>query len=169
MSVGKELGKIGQAMVAPFANIISEAVTDKDKANELAYKLAGAIEDNDARVRLGQMEINKQEAQHRSVFVAGWRPAIGWICGIALFYHFTTLPLIEYGFWMAASIQNGWENIDFSTAPKMDLSELMTILMGMLGLTVARSVDKFNGVAQQALNPAPKPKKRRWFRRKDDE
>lgn len=84
-----------------------------------------------------QSEVNKTEAQHASVFVAGWRPFIGWICGFALAYHFILQPLIAF-------ILNIYGVV--YALPVFDMDALMTVLLGMLGLGAMRTVEKINGV-----------------------
>ena len=77
-----------------------------------------------------QSEINKLEAQHRSTFVAGWRPFIGWICGFALAYNFIIRDLAIWAF--------GIESVH---AP-LQMEHLMTVLLGMLGLGGMRTFEK---------------------------
>lgn len=86
----------------------------------------------------GQLEVNKVEAGNQSVFVAGWRPAVGWICGVALFSDFVVRPLFT---WIAALAGHPM------AYPPLDLSDLIPLLLGMLGLTAARSYDKTQGTA----------------------
>ena len=76
-----------------------------------------------------QSEINKMEAQHRSIFVAGWRPFIGWICGIALAYNFIIRDLIA---WVSPDVM----------PPAIQMDQLITILLGMLGLGGLRTFEK---------------------------
>lgn len=94
----------------------------------------------------GQLEINKQEAQHTSIFVAGWRPAIGWICGVALAWNFVVQPLLLWGAWVLPEFAP-----DIATAPKLDTDELMTVLLGMLGLGGLRTYEKRLGVERNQL------------------
>lgn len=75
-----------------------------------------------------QAEINKVEAQHRSMFVAGWRPFIGWICGIAFAFHYIVMPLLL--------AYTNMKPIEFDT------NSLFTVLMGMLGLGGLRTYEK---------------------------
>tara|TARA_R100001510_G_C7641826_1_gene199423 strand:+ start:536 stop:913 length:378 start_codon:yes stop_codon:yes gene_type:complete len=77
-----------------------------------------------------QAEINKVEAQHRSMFVAGWRPFIGWICGFALAYNFIIRDLAIFAF--------GMEQVP----PALQMEHLMTVLLGMLGLGGMRTYEK---------------------------
>ena len=78
-------------------------------------------------------ELNKAEAKHRSIFVAGWRPFIGWICGLAFATHYIIIPIIS-------------TYTDFAV-PEFDTNSLFTVLMGMLGLGTLRTVEKHNGKA----------------------
>ena len=77
--------------------------------------------------------MNKVEASHNNVFIAGWRPFIGWACGISLVYHFLIEPIIQY-----ILIMNG---SDFAT-PEFDFSQLSTIVMAMLGMSTLRTYEK---------------------------
>lgn len=92
----------------------------------------------------GQLEINKQEAQHSSVFVAGWRPAIGWICGAALAWNFILQPMVEWGV-----LLSGGE----LRAPQLEMFELTSVLMGMLGLGGLRTYEKRLGVSRENMSP----------------
>ena len=89
----------------------------------------------------GQLDINKQEAAHPSLFVAGWRPWIGWICGIAMFYHFLFVPLV-------GPFVEAWLGI---TLGQLAWQELSVVLMGMLGLGGMRSWEKHKGVHRDNL------------------
>lgn len=86
----------------------------------------------------GQMEINKVEAASSSLFVSGWRPAIGWICGSGFAVQFVIGPLAEWG-----SALYG-HPVKF---PQMDTGTMMPLLLGMLGLGGMRTAEKIQGVA----------------------
>ena len=79
-----------------------------------------------------QGEINKIEAQHRTIFVAGWRPFIGWVCGVALAYNFVLRDLL---IWFIGPEQ---------VPPALQMEHLMTVLIGMLGLGGMRTFEKYN-------------------------
>ena len=95
----------------------------------------------------GQLEINKVQAQHGSVFVAGARPAIMWICGAGIAWNFVVKPILMWGAFVVG--------IDLTEAPELDTSELTTILLGMLGLGGLRTYEKRLGVARNSVK-APK-------------
>lgn len=83
-----------------------------------------------------QAQINQLEAQHRSLFVAGWRPFIGWVCGVALFYNFVLRDIIIF-------IKPEW-----AALPSLQMEHLLTVLMGMLGLGGLRTYEKIKNKAQ---------------------
>lgn len=89
------------------------------------------------RPALVQAEINKVEAQHRSVFVAGWRPFIGWVCGVALAYSFILRDVIAWAIVTGAQ--------DLAPPPELAMEHLITILMALLGLGGFRTFEKLAG------------------------
>jgi hypothetical protein len=88
----------------------------------------------------GQLEINKAEAQSRNIFVAGWRPFIGWGCGVAMVWHFVLAPFIIF----FASIFGA----TIPPLPEFDMGSLMTVLMGMLGLGGLRTFEKYKKITK---------------------
>jgi hypothetical protein len=103
-----------------------------DKTEQEKAELAAAV-----TIVQGQIEVNKAEATNPSIFVSGWRPYVGWVCGMGLAYSFLGQPLLEWG-----SI-----NFQFIAPPKLDMGDLITILLGMLGLGGLRTYEKKMGVA----------------------
>lgn len=87
-----------------------------------------------------QVELNKVEASHRSVFVAGWRPFIGWVCGAGFAYHFVLQPFLLFIV--------TWAGVDMPALPEFDMGTLQTVLMGMLGLGGLRTFEKVKGKAK---------------------
>tara|TARA_R100001163_G_C5025462_1_gene167136 strand:+ start:503 stop:910 length:408 start_codon:yes stop_codon:yes gene_type:complete len=92
-----------------------------------------------AKIDIAQLEINKAEASHKSIFVAGWRPFIGWTCGVALAYSYVLQPILVF-----ILAQSGY----LVDLPKVELGEMMPVLMGMLGLGGLRTFEKFKGVSK---------------------
>ena len=100
----------------------------------------------DAGLLQGQMEVNKVEAASSSLFVAGWRPAIGWIGAVALGYQFLLYPLLV---WAWALLQaRGLVPAGLQPPPMLDTDALWVVLSGMLGIAGLRSVEKVKGVAR---------------------
>lgn len=101
------------------------------------------------QLMLGQIEINKAEAQHKSIFVAGWRPFIGWIGGVALAWQFVVYPILMW-VWAIGQVK-GWIPSNIVYPPILDSEELYVILVGMLGIGTMRSIDKRNNVSTEAI------------------
>jgi hypothetical protein len=94
--------------------------------------------DADVKLATGQTDVNKIEAASTNTFVSGWRPFIGWVCGLGLSSQFIIGPLLTWGATLVGHP---------TTFPTLDLSTLTTLLFGMLGLGAMRTVEKINGVA----------------------
>lgn len=122
----------GLGAVSDLANsIIGKIWPDKTEAEK--QQLAAAV-----MVIQGQLEVNKAEAANPSVFVSGWRPAIGWVCGAACAWNWVGLPMAKLGLALGG--------VEIALEPA-DISEMMPILLGMLGLSGFRSYEKVKGVA----------------------
>jgi len=118
----------------------------------------------DAQLIQGQLAINQEEAKHSSVFVAGWRPAIGWVGAIALAYQFILFPLLV---WIWSLLQakgvipchvdpsripiDKLAECSFHSPPEISGEALWTIVSGMLGLAGMRSFDKVKGTATERV------------------
>jgi len=126
-------------------DLISEVVVDKDKRDELNYKIRELEDQANARYHeevLAQIEVNKTEAEHPSVFVAGWRPFIGWVSGTGIAYSVILEPLMS---WVARVA--GYTG----QFPVLDTSLLMTCVTGMLGIGAMRSYEKVNKVETKGV------------------
>ncbi len=122
------------SLIGPVASLLDKAIPDKDQRERLAHEIATMAEKHSHEVAKAQIEVNKQEAAHKSLFVAGWRPFTGWTCSLALALNFLAFPLLN----LLPSI----------TAVSIDMSTMMPVLLGMLGLGGLRSYEKRNGVAR---------------------
>tara|TARA_R100000995_G_scaffold63792_2_gene33040 strand:- start:648 stop:1046 length:399 start_codon:yes stop_codon:yes gene_type:complete len=129
-----------QALIGPATKLLGKFIEDKDTKNKLAHDLATMAEKHAQELAKGQIEINKTEAQHKSIFVAGWRPFIGWTCGIALCWHFVLAPVTMF---VCAYL-----NITIPELPQFDMGSLMTVLMGMLGLGSLRTFEKYKKISK---------------------
>jgi hypothetical protein len=109
---------------------------------ELAQKGDLAAMNAEVQLLLGQIEINKAEANHKSIFVAGWRPFVGWIGGLAFAYASILEPLMRF-----VATVSGYDG-EF---PIIDTNMTMQVLLGMLGLGLMRSYEKKNGVHKDSL------------------
>ena len=127
-------------LISPIADVIGKVVPDTDKARELAHEISTMAETQAHTIALAQIEVNKAEAMSGSVFSGGWRPFVGWTCGLALAYHFVGQPIIIFAVAMFG--------LEIPPLPEFDMGSLLTVLMGMLGLGGLRTFEKFKGVAK---------------------
>ena len=116
--------------------LLGKGSGNKTVAGNLAWDIREAIKgkelDPEKLIEL-QTKINAVEAQHRTLFVAGWRPFIGWICGVALAYNFVVRDLF---IWITKTTE---------APPALQMDHLMTVLLGMLGLGGLRTYEKIKG------------------------
>jgi|TARA_X000000950_G_scaffold280334_1_gene374762 hypothetical protein len=129
-----------QALIGPVTGLLDKFIEDKDQKNALAHEIATLATRQAHEANMGQIEVNKAEAQHRSIFVAGWRPFLGWGLAFAMIWHFVLAPMVVFGFAYA-----GMETPDL---PTFDMDSLMTVLLGMLGLGGLRTVEKVKGLTK---------------------
>ena len=134
-----------QALLPALTGLLEKVLPDPRAAADAKLKLLELAQqgdlahlDADMKTALGQMEVNKAEAQTGSLFIGGWRPAVGWVCVLGLAYQFAGAPLLS---WLATA--NG-----LPTPPPLDTGDLLTILGGMLGLGGLRTAEKIKGVAK---------------------
>lgn len=130
-------------------DLISEVIVDKDKRNEINLKLRELEDTALARYHeelMGQIEVNKQEAASGSVFVAGWRPFIGWVSGAGVAWTFVVGPLAE---WVSRLF--GW----MGKMPELDTGQLMALVLAMLGIGAQRTVEKVKGVSTNTMQDVP--------------
>jgi hypothetical protein len=129
-----------QALIGPVTGILDKFIEDKDQKAALAHEIATMSERHAQELAKGQLEINKAEAASGSVFKGGWRPFIGWVCGVAFAYHFVLQPFIVFGVTAAG--------VEIPELPSFDMGSLMTVMMGMLGLGGLRSYEKKQGLTK---------------------
>ena len=113
--------------------ITGKGIEDPNKQAEIRLKL----EQLEQAIKLGQIEINKEEAKHKNIFVSGARPFILWVCGIAIAYNFVLAPLL-FSILKAFGVQ--------FTLPDLDMGTLFNLMSSMLGLSALRTYEKVKGV-----------------------
>ena len=129
-----------QALIAPVTGLLDKFIPDADQKAKLAHEIATMSEKHAQELAKGQLEINKAEAQHKSIFVAGWRPFIGWTCGVALAWHFVLAPVTMF---LCAYL-----GVTIPDLPSFDMGSLLTILGGLLGLGSLRTYEKQKGLTK---------------------
>lgn len=131
------MGLLG--LIPVVGELLDKVIADPDKKLELKLELAKLADqeaNRESQERIAQTEVNKAEAGHRSVFVAGWRPAMGWVGAVSLAMLFIVQP--------AVNLWNGQPS-------GIDATELMVLVSGMLGFGIQRSFDKLKGTSNDVL------------------
>ena len=106
------------SLVQPVTGLLDKFIEDKDQKNKLAHEISTMAERHAQELAKGQLEINKAEAQSRNIFVAGWRPFIGWTCGVAMAYNYVVHPIMIFTL----------AQLDYLVAlPALDLGEMMPV------------------------------------------
>lgn len=121
------------SLIGPATQLLDKVIEDKDEKNRIAFELSTMADRHAQEALEGQLEINKVEAAHKSLFVAGWRPFIGWVAGIGLLYNVLLSPILDIWF----------------DVPEVDPAILTSTLMGMLGLGAMRTYEKKNNVSRE--------------------
>lgn len=128
------------ALIPAVTSLLGEAAElwqgDKKRQAELVLE---QIRNSQAQL-MGQLEINKVEAAHSSIFVAGWRPFIGWSCGLGVLYSFFLRPILT---WVLLVL-----DASLPALPELDGTELAAMIGGLLGIGTLRTVEKTKGVAK---------------------
>ena len=115
-----------QALIGPVASLLDKFIPDADTKNKLAHEIATLAEKQAHEVALAQIEVNKEDAKG-NWFQAGWRPACAWVCVAGFTVNFLISPLADpFGIMV----------------PQADISTMMPVLLGMLGLAGARSFER---------------------------
>jgi hypothetical protein len=127
------------AIVEIGARLLDKIIPDKDAREKAQAELLKAAQEQDFQLALGQIKVNEAEAQNSNLFVAGWRPAVGWVCVVGLSYNFVIYPLL---LWLVAST-----GAEFKP-PSLLSDTLMELVLGMLGLGALRTAEKWRGVAR---------------------
>lgn len=120
------------------SRLIDRLIPDPEKKAAAELELLKLSQEGDLKKILGQLEINAREAAHPSIFVAGWRPFVGWTCGVGLFYQAVLHNLLN---WVAVMYA-------LPTLPAMDSELLIYVLGAMLGIAGLRTYEKKSGVTK---------------------
>jgi hypothetical protein len=128
-----------QALIGPVSNLLDKFILDKDVKAKLSHEISTMAERHAQEVAKGQLEVNKVEAASKSMFVAGWRPAVGWVTVIGMASNYILIPMSNFALAIAGSE---------ITIPLLQMSEMMPVLLGMLGLGGMRTVEKIQKVSR---------------------
>jgi len=128
------------SLVTPVTGLLDKFIEDKDQKAALAHEIATLADKQANEQAIAQIELNKVEAAHKSMFVAGWRPAVGWVCALAMLLNFILIPFINLGLEFAG--------LDLQL-DLIDMETMMPVLFGMLGLGGMRTAEKLKGVQRE--------------------
>jgi hypothetical protein len=141
-----------EALIGPVTGLLDKFIQDKDQKAKLAHEVATMAQRHAQELAKAQLEVNKVEAAHKSLFVSGWRPAVGWCCVLGMMGNFMVIPFTNFVLALLA-IEVTIPLIDLLaievTIPLIDLETMMPVLMGMLGLGAMRSYEKTKGVSRE--------------------
>ena len=148
--LGAILASAGPVATSLFG-LIDELFTSDEERLAAKHKII----ELEHQGRLAQLNVNTVEAAHRSVFVAGWRPFIGWVCGVAFLWAYIIQP--SAAFFVVVS---GLE-VPLELLPVIDIAGMLPVLLGMLGLAANRSYEKVKRVAAESMNEINRNRKER--------
>lgn len=126
-------------LIGGIFGVVDKAVVDKDKVRAAEHEIRTLVMSS----HLAQIAVNQQEAAHKSILVAGWRPFIGWVCGFSLLYKFILYPFLQFAVVVLAP------DFPVDQLPSIEAGEMTAILTGMLGLGGMRTYEKLKGVSRE--------------------
>jgi hypothetical protein len=133
------------ALLPALGTLIDRLIPDRAAAEKAKAEMELQLVQAANAAAMAQVEVNKIEAGHSSVFVAGWRPAIGWVCAGAMALYYIPMALVGTGLWAWACIQAG----AIVPRPEMGIVEIIGLVTSLLGMGTLRTTEKLNGVARQ--------------------
>ena len=139
------LGSLLKSALGPILDGVLRLIPDKGARGEAKEQFELQMLAAMTGLVQGQLAINQKEAEHGSIFVAGWRPFIGWVCGFGVAWQFVLSPI---GTWIVVI-----SGVDIPPIPVLDTGPLMTLMLGMLGLGGLRTYEKRLGVARTGVKP----------------
>lgn len=128
-------------LIGPILDRLVDRIPDPNARAEAREQAESQLLSVFAEASRGQMEINKQEAAHKSLFVAGWRPSVGWACSLGLAWTFLLQPLVAY----ALAIYDP----SIQPPPGVETDMLLELVVTMLGVSGLRTFEKLKGIARE--------------------
>ena len=122
------------ALVGPVTGLLDKFIPDADTKQKIAFELATMAETHAQELAKAQLDVNKVEAASASLFVAGWRPATGWVCVLGMAGNFLVIPFANFVMALTMDIP--------VTVPLIPLDTMLPVLLGMLGLGGLRTFEK---------------------------
>jgi hypothetical protein len=128
-----------QALIGPVSDLLGKVIPDTNERAKLAHEIATMAEKQAHEVALAQIEVNKEEARG-NWFQSSWRPMVGHVCAIAFAWHFVLQPILIF--------VSSWAGWPVPTNLEFDMSSLLTVLGGLLGLGGLRTFEKYKQVSK---------------------
>ena len=127
-------------LIGPVTGLLDKFIEDKDQKAKLAHDIATMSQRHAQQLALAQIKVNEAEASSGSLFKGGWRPFVGWVCGVAFCYHFIIQPLIVFIVALTGTT--------IPDLPSFDMGTLLTVLGGLLGIGGLRRYEKQKGLTK---------------------
>lgn len=124
--------------------VLDRVIPDTAEAERVRVQMEAELIQAANQESMAQIEVNKIEAAHSSIFVAGWRPFIGWVCGISLALLYIPTAVIGTALWVWACVEAG----TLVPRPELGTSEVIALVLSLLGMSTLRSREKALGVAR---------------------
>lgn len=128
----------------PISKLIG-LIPDPNEKRRMEQELQQHFMQAVAQLDLAQLEINKAEAASGSLFIGGWRPFIGWVCGVAIAWTFVVQPMATFAL--------SYTRLAGTVLPALDVGTLMQLVLAMLGMSGLRTFEKFHGVSEAPSTP----------------
>jgi len=122
-----------------ISTVLDRVIPDKEASAKAIRDIEATLIENSAQINLAQLEINKVEAGHKSIWVSGWRPSIGWCCSLGIFWAYIGRPVADY-----AVVMSGSDII----LPKIPTDALMELTFAMLGMAGLRTFEKLKNISR---------------------
>ncbi len=127
-------------LIAPVTGLLDKFIPDADEKAKLAHEIATMSDRHAQELALAQVSVNQAEAASGSTFKGGWRPFIGWVCGLAFGWHFIGQPVALFVVALTGT--------QIPPLPEFDMGTLLTVLGGMLGIGGLRTYEKQKGLTK---------------------
>jgi hypothetical protein len=127
-------------IIPSVLTLLEKVIPDQNERQKLAHEIATLAQKQAHENAMAQIDVNKAEAASDSIFKGGWRPFIGWVCGVSFAYHFVLQPVLVFTLTYLGH--------PIPELPEFDMASLMTVLGGLLGLGSLRTFEKYKGITK---------------------
>lgn len=143
-----------EPLIGPILDKVFSFIPNPEERQKAKLDAMAQLQTATIQAAQSQLDIDKVEAASPSLFVAGWRPAVGWVCATALAWQYILTPISDYVLALIAT----YKGVKIAPLPAMDYAGLMPLLMALLGLGTLHTYERTQGVAQDTVPPQPNTK-----------